>query len=66
MGLNDRFQASGGLSIQRIGDSSAPGIIAAAIYSGHKVARELGINDGEGGEVPRDTIFVNFNPESKI
>ncbi len=29
-------------SLQRIGDCAAPGIIATAVYSGHKAARELG------------------------
>lgn len=39
-------QADGGLqavsSIQLIGDALAPGTIAAAVYSGHRCARELG------------------------
>jgi dimethylamine/trimethylamine dehydrogenase len=38
----DEFVAKGGLSLQRIGDCRAPGIIAAAVYAGHKAARELG------------------------
>jgi dimethylamine/trimethylamine dehydrogenase len=38
----DEFAAKGGLSLQRIGDCRAPGIIAAAVYAGHKAARELG------------------------
>ena len=29
------------LSVQRIGDCEAPAIIAAAVYSGHRYAREL-------------------------
>ena len=28
-------------SVQRIGDCEAPAIIAAAVYSGHRYAREL-------------------------
>ena len=36
------FTARGGKSIQRVGDCRAPGIIAAAVYAGHKAARELG------------------------
>jgi dimethylamine/trimethylamine dehydrogenase len=63
IGKNDRLQASGGLSIQRVGDCSAPGIIAAAIYSGHKVARELGADSDVNSKVLRDTIFVNFKPD---
>jgi dimethylamine/trimethylamine dehydrogenase len=38
----EEFTARGGLSMQRIGDCRAPGIIAAAVYAGHKAARELG------------------------
>ncbi len=36
------FEAKGGLSLQRIGDCRAPGIVAQAVYAGHKAARELG------------------------
>ncbi len=36
------FEAQGGLSLQRIGDCRAPGIVAQAVYAGHKAARELG------------------------
>jgi dimethylamine/trimethylamine dehydrogenase len=32
---------SGIVQVHRIGDCRAPGIIAAAVYSGHKLAREL-------------------------
>ncbi len=38
----DEFAANGGLSLQRIGDCQSPGIIAQAVYAGHKVARQLG------------------------
>ena len=41
----DEFEDRGGLSLQRIGDCRAPGIIAAAVYAGHKAARELGAQD---------------------
>ncbi len=34
-------------TLRRIGDCAAPGIIAAAVYAGHKAAREL-------GQAPRD------------
>jgi dimethylamine/trimethylamine dehydrogenase len=59
----DQFHAMGGKTIQGIGDCIAPGIIAAAIYSGHQAARELGNASAGSYDVPRDTIFVN-NPES--
>ncbi len=58
-----QFLAAGGKSIQGVGDCIAPGIIAAAVYSGHKAARELGDVNAGSCDVPRDTIFVN-NPES--
>jgi len=38
---------NGILQVHRIGDCRAPGIIAAAVYSGHKLAREL--DDPEAG-----------------
>ena len=38
----EKFTDRGGLSLQRTGDCRAPGIIAAAVYAGHKAARELG------------------------
>ena len=45
---------SGILQVHRSGDCRAPGIIAAAIYSGHKLAREL--DDPEAG-------FLSFKRE---
>jgi dimethylamine/trimethylamine dehydrogenase len=36
------WQAAGIKSVTRIGDCLAPGIIAAAVYSGHRYAREFG------------------------
>jgi dimethylamine/trimethylamine dehydrogenase len=55
----DQFHAMGGKTIQGIGDCIAPGIIAAAIYSGHQAARELGDANAGSYDVPRDTILVN-------
>jgi dimethylamine/trimethylamine dehydrogenase len=51
----DEFNAGGGLSLQRIGDCRAPGIIAAAVYAGHKAARELG---QQSTEFKRDRVVV--------
>jgi dimethylamine/trimethylamine dehydrogenase len=43
------------LSLQRVGDCRAPGIIAAAVYAGHKAARELGCSEVE---FKRDRVVV--------
>ena len=51
----DEFDAKGGLSLQRVGDCQAPGIIAAAVYAGHKAARELGSSEVE---FKRDRVVV--------
>jgi len=51
----DEFDAMGGLSLQRVGDCQAPGIIAAAVYAGHKAARELGCSELE---FKRDRVVV--------
>jgi dimethylamine/trimethylamine dehydrogenase len=37
-----RLQLSGIASLTRIGDCLAPSTIAAAVYAGHRAARELG------------------------
>jgi dimethylamine/trimethylamine dehydrogenase len=45
-------------SLTKIGDCDAPAIIAAAIYAGHRYARELGA-DGVQSDVGRqDKLFV--------
>ncbi|MCP4978957.1 MAG: NADH:flavin oxidoreductase, partial [Gammaproteobacteria bacterium] len=44
-------------SLQRIGDCAAPGIIAAAVYSGHKAARELGEAESRN-DLRRDRIVA--------
>lgn len=56
----DEFRSSGGLSMQLIGDGSTPGLIAAAVYSGHKAARELGLSAADKNKRHRDTTIVNF------
>jgi dimethylamine/trimethylamine dehydrogenase len=51
----EELSANGLLSLQRIGDCRAPGMIAAAVYAGHKVARELGCQQVE---IKRDRVVV--------
>jgi dimethylamine/trimethylamine dehydrogenase len=38
----DQYTSAGILSVERIGDCAAPGIIAQATHAGHRYARELG------------------------
>ena len=43
------------MHVQAIGDCAQPALIAHAVYSGHKVAREL---DGATRATPRDRLVV--------
>ena len=51
----DEFDVRDGFLMQRVGDCQAPGIIAAAVYAGHKAARELGCSEVE---FKRDRVVV--------
>ena len=53
--LRQQLEQEGLLSLQRIGDCRAPGMIAAAIYAGHRAARELGCRVADVG---RDRVKV--------
>ena len=58
----DRLAQAGIRSVTAIGDCYAPGTIAAAVYSGHRFAREL------GRELPEDVVpfrreFVELSPD---
>lgn len=44
-------------SLRRIGDCEAPAIIAAAVYAGHRYARELDAPSRDPAEVSRDRTF---------
>jgi dimethylamine/trimethylamine dehydrogenase len=44
-------------TLRRIGDCDAPGIIAAAVYAGHRYARELDGPEGDPARVPHDRVF---------
>ena len=56
----DRLRSAGVLTVDRIGDCVAPGTIAAAVYSGHLWARQLGEDDSDS-ELPfsRELIKVS-------
>ncbi len=51
----DEFEARGGRTLERVGDCRAPGIVAAAVYAGHRVARELGQGKTK---VKRDRVVI--------
>ncbi len=51
----NQLDQKGLLSLRHIGDCQAPGMVAAAVYAGHKVARELGC---ETVEIGRDRVIV--------
>jgi dimethylamine/trimethylamine dehydrogenase len=56
--LSERFAAEGTpVSIRRIGDCEAPAIIAAAVYAGHRYARELDCRDGTDVAAKRDSLL---------
>ena len=42
-GESQRMAEAGIVSLTRVGDCYAPGTIQAAVYSGHKLARELDV-----------------------
>ncbi len=44
-------------SLRRIGDCDAPAIIAAAVYAGHRYARELDSPERDPAQVPHDRVF---------
>jgi dimethylamine/trimethylamine dehydrogenase len=43
--------------VRRIGDCEAPAIIAAAVYAGHRYARELDTPESDRARVPHDRVF---------
>ncbi len=51
----DEFEACGGRTLERVGDCRAPGMIAAAVYAGHRIARELGQAETQ---VKRDRVVI--------
>ena len=58
--LQQRMEAGGeGLpkSVSRIGDCEAPAIIAAAVYAGHRYARELDATIDADNPLKHDRLF---------
>ena len=56
-----RLRDAGVTSVDRIGDCVAPGTIAAAVYSGHLWARQLG-DDRAGAELPFSRELIGIHP----
>ena len=52
-------------SLRRIGDCEAPAIIAAAVYAGHRYARELDAPETDATAVPHDRPF-DEDPSSAL
>ena len=44
-------------TLHKIGDCDAPAIIAAAVYAGHRYARELGADEDQIHAVRQDRLF---------
>jgi dimethylamine/trimethylamine dehydrogenase len=61
MADNAALKAAGIASVTRIGDCLAPGLIAAAVYGGHKYARELDAQLPSNDDVPfrRETMQLS-------
>jgi dimethylamine/trimethylamine dehydrogenase len=58
MAQPDIMKEKGIKSVTRIGDCLAPGTIAAAIYSGHRAAREMGATRQEALSFLRERVIV--------
>jgi len=50
----DRLADRGILSLRRIGDCAAPGTIWAAVYAGHRAARDVGAPPAQPADPPRE------------
>lgn len=58
--LSGKIEAAGDeapQSLKRIGDCEAPAIIAAAVYSGHRYARELDVTIDRDNPLKHDRVF---------
>ncbi len=52
-------------SLKRIGDCEAPSIIAAAVFSGHRYARELDAAVDPDNPLKHDRVFFDDHPETE-
>jgi dimethylamine/trimethylamine dehydrogenase len=56
MAAPDELRRAGIRKVVRVGDCLAPGTIAAAIYAGHRFARELDVAAGDGVDFRRELV----------
>jgi len=54
----EALASAGIVSLERIGDCSAPGTIAAAVYAGHEFARGLDVADPKDAPFRRERAVV--------
>ena len=59
--IQTRTAAGAFKSINKIGDCDAPAIIAAAVFAGHRYARELDENIDRDNPLKHDRVFFNDN-----
>ncbi len=52
-----RMPPPASLSIQRIGDCKAPGLIAHAVYDGHRTARRIDGDQATAEDLPEEPPF---------
>jgi dimethylamine/trimethylamine dehydrogenase len=60
MSHEQAFADLGIRSVTRVGDCLAPGTIAAAVYSGHRWAREVGATAVQEVPFQREGVFAHF------
>lgn len=58
----DSWQASGVRSVECVGDACAPGTVAAAVYAGHKAAREFDAQGSAADAVPFRREMIRIAP----
>jgi dimethylamine/trimethylamine dehydrogenase len=63
VGNPDGLQEAGILTLKRIGDCHGPSIIAAAVYEGHRFARELG---EDVDDIPFRRELTELKPDFKL
>jgi dimethylamine/trimethylamine dehydrogenase len=55
--ISSKLASGSSTTLDKIGDCDAPSIIAAAVYAGHRYARDLGVEEGNRRGVRYDRVF---------